>query len=399
MTSRAIRALVALDAGADTELVKANLPAGPALQVTEMNDPRRTSFERMSARSVDVLVVACGPESEDAVAVVGGAVAEWPDRPVVVLCESSQNGFVQRIFDAGADDIVLLPARGQQPIPSEVLFTLQKAIARKPTPGAAGSTEGTMVCVLGPKGGIGKTLTSCNLAVALAQGGANVILIDLDLQFGDLGLSLNLTPHKTIYDLAISGGSLDAEKVDAYLQTHASGVRVLLAPSRPDQAGAITAGFLHDLYAVLRATSTYTVIDTPPGFTPEVIASIDASTHICMVGMLDALSLKNTKLGLETLELMGYDQDRVRMVLNRADSNVGITHNDVVSVLGRPPDVMVPSHRDIPRSVNEGTPITMSGKRSEAAKAFNSLADIYRATQAKPATKRHIRSPLTRKRG
>ena len=102
----------------------------------------------------------------------------------------------------------------------------------------------------------------------------------------------------------------------------------------------------------------------------EVIAAVDESTDVCVVGMLDSLSVKNTKLGLETLELMGYDPERVRLVLNRADTNVGITHNDVVTIIGRPPDVLVPSDREITRSVNGGTPIALSAKRSEAAKAF-----------------------------
>jgi pilus assembly protein CpaE len=147
---------------------------------------------------------------------------------------------------------------------------------------------------------------------------------------------------------------------------------------------------------VLRGSYDYVILDTPPGFTPEVIASIDASSHVCMVGMLDALSLKNTKLGLETLELMGYDAQRVRLVLNRADSSVGITHNDVLSILGRPPDVLVPSHRDITRSVNEGTPIVLSHKRAEAAKAFRALAQLYVSAGTGAAGKQPRRSLLAR---
>jgi pilus assembly protein CpaE len=209
--------------------------------------------------------------------------------------------------------------------------------------------------------------------------GKRVVLVDLDLQFGDLALSLGLTPQGTVYDLATAGGSLDAGKIESYLATHSSGMRVLMAPTRPDQAGSIKIEFLREVYAVLRGTYDYVIVDTPPGFTPEVIGSIDASSDICVVGMLDALSLKNTKLGLETLELMGYEMQRVRLVLNRADSSVGITHNDVLSILGRPPDVLVPSHRDVTRSVNEGIPIVLSHKRAEAAKAFRALAQIYAA--------------------
>jgi pilus assembly protein CpaE len=171
-----------------------------------------------------------------------------------------------------------------------------------------------------------------------------------------------------------------------------------MAPTRPDQAAGIGIDFLRDTYHVLRAAFDYVIVDTPPGFTPEVIASIDASSSVCMVGMLDALSLKNTKLGLETLELMGYRTDRVRLVLNRADSSVGITHNDVLSILGRPPDVLVPSHRDITRSVNEGTPVVLAHKRSEAAKAFQALAALYTSDATPAEQKPPKRSLLGRSR-
>src|SRR5437660_1176917 len=140
--------------------------------------------------------------------------------------------------------------------------------------------------------------------------GERAILVDLDLQFGDVGLALGLRPDKTLHDLARSGGSLDAEKLDAYLIRHASGAKVLLAPTRPDQASVVTVDFLRDVFTTLRTMSEFVIVDTPPGFTPEVIAAIDTSSHVCMVGMLDSLSLKNTKLGLETLDLMGYNPER-----------------------------------------------------------------------------------------
>src|SRR5262249_7442980 len=108
--------------------------------------------------------------------------------------------------------------------------------------------------------------------------------------------------------------------------------------------------------------------------TPEVIASIDLSTDLVMVGMLDSLSLKNTKLGLETLELMGYEHDKIQLVLNRAGTRVGISTADVVAVLGREPEVMVPSDREIPRAVTEGVPIVMALPTGEASQAFQGLA-------------------------
>jgi pilus assembly protein CpaE len=233
-----------------------------------------------------------------------------------------------------------------------------------------------VICVLGLKGGSGKTLTSVNLAVALADAGHSVVVMDLDLQFGDVALTMGLTPMRTIYDLVRSGGSLDAGKLEDFLMEHSSGARALLAPVRPDQAAMITVPFLGEVQRLLGEMFEFVVLDTSPSFGPEVISSIDSSNYILVVAMRDTLSLKNTKLGLETLERMEYDRRRVKILLNRANTNVGIEREDVLAILGRDVDILVPSHRDITRSVNQGVPITMQ-RGSEAAKAFRQLADLY----------------------
>ena len=368
-----IRTLVALDEGVDRELVQASLPTGSDIHLVGMVDGLEDSWNTLQETPTDLLVVACGGYSDRALFLIDGAVKQRPERPVVVLGHDSPAGFVRRVFESGADDIVMLPTS-----PEAAQFAFEKAVARKQGAAVAtGAALSPMICVLGPKGGAGKTLVSANLAVSLANAGHKVAVVDLDLQFGDVGLALGLHPDKTIYDLAKSGGSLDTDKMEGYLAQHESGARVLLAPTRPDHAGVITTEFLRDVYAVLRVSHDYVIVDTPPGFTPEVIAATDSSSHICMVGVLDALSLKNTKLGLETLDLMGYDEDRITLVLNRADSRVGITPDDVRMVMGRKPDVLVPSDRDIPRAVNEGVPIVLLKTRSEAARAFRMLADGY----------------------
>jgi pilus assembly protein CpaE len=390
-----ITALVAVDAGIDADDIRLLIATAEDVGVAGVAE-FEPSWDALGDRTANVLIVACRPDSEQALWFIREAARRHPQRPVVALLTApSDNGFVREALEAGADDLVMrvpgddadlrAPAR-------ELRFALEKAVARRS--GATAATAGalaSMVCVLGPKGGIGKTLTSANLAVALALAGRKVAVVDLDLQFGDVGLSLGLTPTRTIHDLVKSGGSLDAEKVEGYLTRHASGVRVLMAPVRPDQAAAVTIDYLRELYPLLRACNDVVVVDTPPGFTPEVIASIDSSTHVCMVGMLDSLSLKNTKLGLETLELMGYERDRIRMVLNRADTNVGVTREDVTAIIGRAPDVLVPSHRDVVRSVNEGAPIVQSRPRTEAARAFRALAELYIGAAPREKSRRRLR--------
>jgi pilus assembly protein CpaE len=381
MQTKTISALVAVDVGIDVGDVRMVLDATVGIEATSVVHGLDIAWDSLVGDASDAIVLACPPDSEMALWFIRNVVRSYPERPVIVVSAASENGFVRHAFDAGAEDLVM-PTRGigddTEVIADQIRFALEKAVARRSGATTTGPTAlASLICVLGPKGGIGKTLTSANLAVGLALAGRRVVVVDLDLQFGDVGLALALEPKRTIYDLVKSGGSMDAEKIDDYLTVHASGVRVLMAPIRPDQASAVTIDFLRELYPLLRASYDFVIVDTPPGFSPEVIASIDSSTHVCLVGMLDSLSLKNTKLGLETLDLMGYGRERVRLVLNRADTNVGVTQEDVVAVIGRQPDVLVPSHRDVARSVNEGVPVVASRPRSEAARAFQALAAAY----------------------
>jgi pilus assembly protein CpaE len=380
--SRLIRAIVALDEAAEREAAAAWLSSDQQVQIVGFVEDLGHGWDAVAEVASDVLIVVCAGYSDRALYYIDGSARQRPERPVVVLCSGSPNGFVRQVFEAGADDIVVLPdsaSPGQHAgVSEQIRFTLQKTIARKHgTAATSRAITGEMICVLGPKGGTGKTLTASNLAVSLASAGNNVVIVDLDLQFGDVGLALGLDPDRTIFDLATSSGSLDDEKLDDYLVPHSSGARALLAPVRPEQAGAIKVEFLREVFSMLRATHDHVIFDTPPGFTPEVIASIDASSYVCMVCTLDALSLKNTRLGLEALELMGYDEQRIRLVLNRADSRMGISDDDVLAILGRQPEVLVPSHRDVARSISNGEPISATARGSEAAKAFAALAKTF----------------------
>jgi pilus assembly protein CpaE len=392
-----IQSLLALEPGLDRVAVEAMLPDEQNIKLVGVAEPGG-EWEVVRNRAADVLVVVCRPESPVMLELIEDAVRDHQDRPVVVVTGTSPNGFMRRIFAAGAEDVVVADEIG---VPSESLgFAVEKAVVRRLGTRMRGNApdEGELVCVLGPKGGIGKTLTTANVSVALAEAGHTVAAVDLDLQFGDLGLTLGLIPERTIYDLATSGGSLDAGKVAAYMTEHSSGAHVLLAPTRPEQASQISVDFLRSVYAVLRASYDFVLVDTPPGFSPEVIATVDSSSRACMIGMLDALSLKNTKLGLETLARMGYDGDRICVVLNRADTNVGISLADTQAIIGRSPDVLVPSHRDVTRSVNLGQAIVLAGPRSEAARAFRALADrVVAPRRPEPEAGRRKRRGLRRR--
>jgi pilus assembly protein CpaE len=378
MSGGPIRTLVAVDYGVEPHAVEHAFPAGSPVHVVGVIEGLERGWTVLEESSPDLLVVACSGYSERALHLIEAAVKQRPDRPIVVLYFGTPDGFLQRAFEMGADDLLTLPAP-----PAELEFALQKVMARR-RGSTVGSSTNPMICIIGPKGGTGKTLAACNLAVALAQEDKRAVVVDLDLQFGDVGIAMGLSPDRTIYDLARVGGSLDLDKVDDFVTDHPSGARVLLAPSRPDQATTVTVEFLRELYAALRARHDYVIIDTPPGFTPEVIASIDLASHLLVIGMLDALSLKDTKLGLETLALMGCDPEGIRLILNRADTNVGITRSDAEGILGRKPDIFVPSDREIPRATTDGQPIVLANQRSEAARAFRTLAGLYVQEEVEP---------------
>jgi pilus assembly protein CpaE len=232
-----------------------------------------------------------------------------------------------------------------------------------------------VVVVLGPKGGVGKTTVATNLATEFVRRGKRTLVIDLDLQFGDVGIVLGVEPERTIFDLVSAAGRLDGERLEGFLGHSADGVHVLLAPVRPDQAEAVTSERLTEILGVARNGFDVVVIDTPPAFTSTTITAIDHAQHAVMVGTLDLAGLKNAKVGAETLTLMGFPSDKVTTLLNRSDSKVGLLPTDVSKVLAATPDLSVPSDRAVPRSLNTARPIVASNPRSKPAKALRKLAD------------------------
>lgn len=376
---RQITAAVAHDETVAIRLIGEHIPEDSGIEITEVFSTFELNADAVLRLDVDVMLVACREGSPAALELVSLWHTVRSRTPVLVLSHGSDQDFVQEAFASGADDFMVLHPGPYIPEQTsrDVEFTIRKAVTRNRSASDRTANTGTLICVLGSKGGVGKTVSATNLGAALATRGKRTVLIDLDLQFGDVALALGLAPETTLFDLAVSGGSLDSDKLDDFLLRHPSGLRVLAAPARPDQAVSVTAPMMSTVYSVLREDYDFIVVDTPPAFSSEVIATVDVAEWICMVAMFDALSLKNTRLGLDTLELMGHPADHVRVVLNRAGTNVGISDADAVEILGRRPDVLVPSDREIPVSINDGVPITLSGSRSDAARAISSLADMF----------------------
>jgi pilus assembly protein CpaE len=257
--------------------------------------------------------------------------------------------------------------------------------------------------VFSAKGGCGKTTLATNLAVALADGGRRqVCLVDLDLSFGDVAIAMQLFPAHTIADAVPLASDLDKAGVSGLLTPHSPGLTTLVAPVEPGSAENIPASLVSDLLTILRQMFDFVVIDSPPAFTDHVLAAFDQSDYIALIATLDIPALKNLKLTLETMDLLSYPRDRYRVVLNRADSKVGLSLTEVEKTLGAPIMAEIPSSRDVPASINRGVPIVLDNHNhpvSVAIKAFaeRQLAVGHIATAAIPPELRSDRRGLRRR--
>ena len=252
-----------------------------------------------------------------------------------------------------------------------------------------------MITVFSPKGGTGKTAIASNLASALAKQGRKTLLLDLDLQFGDAAIVMGVEPEKTIYDLVLAPGELDIEKLAGYITKHQCGLDILPAPLRPEDAELVTESKITRLLEVARQTYDAIVVDTSPFFHGPMLATLDRTDELLVLCGLDVPTLKNVRLALQTLELLSFPSRRIRYVLNRANSKVGLNVREVEAALKVTVHAAIPSDRIVPIAVNRGTPAVLSEPGSEFAKALNELA-IAVMTPAEKQAKPRKRLSLAR---
>lgn len=311
-----------------------------------------------------------------------------------VLADSLRAGVREVVEErdlAGLNDAV---ARAQQ------LATAMRQQAGLPVEPLTESQHGTVVTVFSAKGGCGKTTLSTNLAAALADGGRRqVCLVDLDLAFGDVAIALQLFPAHTISDAVPLASRLDAEAVEGLLTPHSPGLTALVAPLEPGAAEAIPADLVKRIIDILRNRYDYVVIDTPPAFDDQVLAAFDSSDVIALIATLDIPALKNLKLTIETLELLNYPRERWKVVMNRADSKVGLSLAEVEKTLKAPITVQIPSSRDVPASINRGVPIVLDDAKhavSQAIRGFGEKHVLTAATSAVPTIPAELRNDRRR---
>ncbi|MDP8969281.1 MAG: AAA family ATPase [Actinomycetota bacterium] len=252
--------------------------------------------------------------------------------------------------------------------------------------GEEGGQLGRVITVASPKGGSGKTTIATNLAVGLAAvHPGQVVLVDADLQFGDVASALQLVPEHTIAEAARALGGLDAMGLKVFLTSHPSELWALCAPESPAEGELIGGEQLGQILRLLAAEFRYVVVDTSAGLSEQTLSALESSTDLVVICSMDVPSVRSLKKELDSLNELGMTTQRRLFVLNRADARVGMEARDIEATLGLTVNVAVPSSRLVPLSINQGVPVVQSDPRSAVARALQQLAGCFVEHPAPPA--------------
>lgn len=301
--------------------------------------------------------------------------------PILMLSSKAEIADKVAGFDAGVDDYLAKPFE-----PTELLVRIKRLLARvqmAPSKEPQPPKRGRIIAVFGTKGGVGKTTLSVNLAIALQRKTkARVALFDCDFFFGDIPLHLNLPPTSTVLDLIGRIDQLDPELVERVLITHSSGVRVLLAPTQPEEAEKVTAAHVERLLQALSELNNYVVVDCHPNYDDRNLCILEQADHIMFVVRPELGPLKNMGVFLNLTLKLALPLDKIHIVLNRAGSRSGIEAEQIEQTFrSRIAFRMISGGRTVVQSVNRGVPLVVEKPNHPLSRQISGIAD-YLAKQS-----------------
>jgi len=354
----------------------------PLLELMPVGSHSVATIDRMHAwldQHVDEYVVVLGPtvSLDAALEAAEDLRIKRPTVSVVLVREHAQAEVLSSAMRAGVRDVVSI----ESATAADDLKGVTKAVERAhqlylALRGPGGARQlGRIVTVFSPKGGVGKTTSSVNLALALTDRGARkVCLVDLDLAFGDVAITMQLFPTHSIEQAVGSEDSIDLGMIESLLTRHEDSLTVLAAPSHPDVRERVTPLLISRILRALRDGFDYIVVDTSPSFDEATLTALDETDECVIVATLDVPTLKNVKVALETMDLLSIARGHRHLFLNRADDEVGITVEKVEGILGMPVAAQISTAVDIAASTNTGTPIVSQKPQHAASQAFAQLA-------------------------
>jgi pilus assembly protein CpaE len=340
----------------------------------------------------DVVLMDINMPDMDGIAATEKLSSQVPTASVVMMSVQGEADYLRRSMLAGAREFLVKPFSSDELTASiRQVYTRerdkQSRISVMPAAtgggGAAipiaedGGHEGQIVAIFSPKGGVGRTTVAVNLAVAAAtELGKSVVLMDGSFQFGDVGVLLNLNPkNKSIADLVPELEAGELESIDTFVINHSAGIRVLLAPPSPEMAELITPSGVKKVLEALRRGHDLVVVDCTSWFNETTLAILDAADVVLTMLSLEITSIKNMRLFLEVADQLGYEQSKIKLVLNRADSSLGIRVADVESSIGRKVDhTIVSDGRSVVYALNRGVPFFLSNREAQVSQDILRLA-------------------------
>jgi pilus assembly protein CpaE len=357
------------------------------------------ALEMAAQLGPDVVLMDINMPDMDGITATEQLAATVPTASVVMMSVQGEADYLRRSMLAGAREFLVKPFSSDELTASirQVYSrerTKQDRISSAPAAASAPGTPtgdhrepGQVVAVFSPKGGVGRTTIAVNLAVAAAADlGRQTVLVDGSFQFGDVGVLLNLNPkNKSIADLAgeLEGGG-EPESIDTFIISHSSGLRVLLAPPSPEMAELITPSGIRKILDVLRAKNDLVVVDCTASFTDTTLAILDTADIILTMLTLEITSIKNIRLFMEVADQLGYAGSKIKLVLNRADSTLGIRVADVEHSIGRKVDYTIVSDgRSVVYALNRGVPFVLSNRETQVSQDVLRLAAAVTGSERK----------------
>ncbi len=344
----------------------------------------------------DILLMDINMPGMDGIATTERVSATFPTTSIIMMSVQGEADYLRRSMLAGAREFLVKPFSSDELTASiRQVHIREKAkrgrmvmpVAGTPSP-ESGAKKGKIVTLFAPKGGVGRTTLAVNLAVAMAgEQRQTVTLVDGSFQFGDVGVLLNLNPkNKSIIDVVADPSATDEDLVDTTLINHSTGIKVLLAPPSPEMAELITVDQIRRMMGRLRETNDFTVVDLWPHFNDVSLALLDMSDVILTILTLEITNIKNIRLFLEVAEQLGYG-DRLKLVLNRADSAFGIRVADVENSVGRKIDHQVVSDgRTVVYALNRGVPFVWSNSQAPVSEDILKISRALVSGEGSPET-------------
>ena len=358
----------------------------------------------------DVIVLDINMPGMDGIEAAELITQRQPSAAIIMMSVHGEAEQMRRALQAGAREFLVKPFSSDE-FSETIKRVYEREFARRqqfeanmPTSKAAASVEEIedhqVIAVFSPKGGAGRTTIATNLALALQkEAEATVCLVDANLQFGDVGVLLNLNPkNRSIMD-AVSEGEPDADVLDSVIIEHSTGIRVVLAPPSPEGADLISPAALRQVVDHLKTRFDYVVVDLPAGLNDHALTVMDAADQIVILAALEITAIKNLRLFLEVADQLEYDRSKLRIVINRSDAAQGIRLADVEASIRRSVDgTIVSDGRLAVMAVNRGVPFVVSTPEAPLSRDIARLAQTLAGTSAEtPDEKTARRSLFTRR--